>query len=177
MEEKSNEPVTLVTYQAPIRIGQGYDVHRFEEGRDLWIGGVRIPYHLGLKGHSDADVLLHAISDALLGALALRDIGFHFPDTSEEYKGVDSKVLLHKVHQLITGEGYNIGNIDCTIVAEEPKINPHVPQMQKVISQILEVSPNQISIKASTNEKMGAIGRKEGILALATCLLFKVSST
>ena len=156
----------------PYRIGQGYDVHRFEEGRELWLGGVKIDYPLGLKGHSDADVLLHAISDALLGALALRDIGFHFPDTDPKYKGADSKVLLKEVGALVAKEGYKIGNIDATIVAEQPKINPHVETMQSVIAGILSVEPNQISIKATTNEKMGFTGRQEGILALATALVY-----
>lgn len=156
----------------PYRIGQGYDVHRFEEGRELWLGGVKIDYPLGLKGHSDADVLLHAISDALLGALALRDIGYHFPDTDPKYKGADSKVLLKEVEALVAKEGYKIGNIDATIVAEQPKINPHVETMQSLIAGILSVEPNQISIKATTNEKMGFTGRKEGILALATALVY-----
>lgn len=158
--------------KVPYRIGQGYDVHRFEEGRELWLGGVKIDYPLGLKGHSDADVLLHAISDALLGALALRDIGYHFPDTDPKYKGADSKVLLKEVGALVAKEGYKIGNIDATIVAEQPKINPHVETMQSVIAGILSVEPNQISIKATTNEKMGFTGRKEGILALATALVY-----
>ncbi|MBR8765400.1 2-C-methyl-D-erythritol 2,4-cyclodiphosphate synthase [Porphyromonas levii] len=158
--------------KVPYRIGQGYDVHRFEEGRELWLGGVKIDYPLGLKGHSDADVLLHAISDALLGALALRDIGYHFPDTDPKYKGADSKVLLKEVGALVAKEGYKIGNIDATIVAEQPKINPHVETMQSVIAGILSVEPNQISIKATTNEKMGFTGRQEGILALATALVY-----
>lgn len=158
--------------KVPYRIGHGYDVHRFEEGRELWLGGVKIDYPLGLKGHSDADVLLHAISDALLGALALRDIGYHFPDTDPKYKGADSKVLLKEVEALVAKEGYKIGNIDATIVAEQPKINPHVETMQSVIAGILSVEPNQISIKATTNEKMGFTGRKEGILALATALVY-----
>lgn len=156
----------------PFRVGQGYDVHRFEEGRELWLGGVKIDYPLGLKGHSDADVLLHAISDALLGALALRDIGYHFPDTDPKYKGADSKVLLHEVGKLVRSQGYKIGNIDATIVAEQPKINPHVEAMQAVIAGVLEIDADQVSIKASTNEKMGFTGRQEGILALATALVF-----
>lgn len=158
--------------KVPYRIGYGYDVHRFEEGRELWLGGVKIDYPLGLKGHSDADVLLHAISDALLGALALRDIGYHFPDTDPKYKGADSKVLLKEVEALVAKEGYKIGNIDATIVAEQPKINPHVETMQSVIAGMLSVEPNQISIKATTNEKMGFTGRQEGILALATALVY-----
>lgn len=158
--------------KVPYRIGYGYDVHRFEEGRELWLGGVKIDYPFGLKGHSDADVLLHAISDALLGALALRDIGYHFPDTDPKYKGADSKVLLKEVGALVAKEGYKIGNIDATIVAEQPKINPHVETMQSVIAGMLSVEPNQISIKATTNEKMGFTGRQEGILALATALVY-----
>lgn len=155
----------------PIRIGSGYDVHRFAPERELWLGGVLIPFEKGLLGHSDADVLLHAICDALLGALALRDIGYHFPDTSEKFAGADSKELLKEVNGMIQKEGYIIGNIDATIVAERPKINPHIPMMQETIAQILDITPNQVSIKASTNEKLGAIGREEGIMALATTLL------
>lgn len=155
----------------PIRIGSGYDVHRFAPERELWLGGVLIPFEKGLLGHSDADVLLHAICDALLGALALRDIGYHFPDTSEKFAGADSKELLKEVHGMIQKEEYIIGNIDATIVAERPKINPHIPKMQETIAQILDITPNQVSIKASTNEKMGALGREEGIMALATVLL------
>lgn len=158
----------------PFRVGQGYDVHRFEEGRELWLGGIKIDHPYGLKGHSDADVLLHAISDALLGALALRDIGYHFPDTDPRYKGADSKVLLREVGKLVSEKGYCVGNIDATIVAEQPKINPHVERMQEVIAQLLEIDLDQISIKASTNERMGFVGREEGIMALATALVFRV---
>lgn len=157
----------------PFRVGQGYDVHRFEEGRELWLGGVKIDHICGLKGHSDADVLLHAICDALLGALALRDIGYHFPDTDPRYKGADSKVLLHEVGELVKQKGYKVGNIDTTVVAEAPKINPHVPSMQRVIASILDIDVSQISIKATTNEKMGFAGRKEGVMALATALLYR----
>lgn len=156
----------------PFRIGQGYDVHRFEPGRELWLGGVKIEYPLGLKGHSDADALLHAISDALLGALALRDIGYHFPDTDPKYKGADSKVLLKEVAGLVRQEGYKVGNIDATIVAEQPKINPYVPAMQEVIAKLLSIEVEQVSIKATTNERMGFTGRQEGILALATALVY-----
>ncbi|OFO51989.1 2-C-methyl-D-erythritol 2,4-cyclodiphosphate synthase [Porphyromonas sp. HMSC077F02] len=157
----------------PFRVGQGYDVHRFESGRELWLGGVKIEYPLGLKGHSDADVLLHAISDALLGALALRDIGYHFPDNDPKYKGADSKQLLKGVARLVLQKGYKVGNIDATIVAEQPKINPHVPAMQEVIAQLLSVDVDQVSIKATTNEQMGFTGRQEGILALATALVYR----
>lgn len=157
----------------PFRVGQGYDVHRFESGRELWLGGVKIEYPLGLKGHSDADVLLHAISDALLGALALRDIGYHFPDNDPKYKGADSKQLLKEVARLVLQKGYKVGNIDATIVAEQPKINPYVPAMQEVIAQLLSVEVDQVSIKATTNEQMGFTGRQEGILALATALVYR----
>lgn len=157
----------------PFRVGQGYDVHRFESGRELWLGGVKIEYPLGLKGHSDADVLLHAISDALLGALALRDIGYHFPDNDPKYKGADSKQLLKEVARLVLQKGYKVGNIDATIVAEQPKINPHVLAMQEVIAQLLSVDVDQVSIKATTNEQMGFTGRQEGILALATALVYR----
>lgn len=157
----------------PFRVGQGYDVHRFESGRELWLGGVKIEYPLGLKGHSDADVLLHAISDALLGALALRDIGYHFPDNDPKYKGADSKQLLKEVARLVLQKGYMVGNIDATIVAEQPKINPYVPAMQEVIAQLLSVDVDQVSIKATTNEQMGFTGRQEGILALATALVYR----
>lgn len=157
----------------PFRVGQGYDVHRFESGRELWLGGVKIEYPLGLKGHSDADVLLHAISDALLGALALRDIGYHFPDNDPKYKGADSKQLLKEVARLVLQKGYKVGNIDATIVAEQPKINPYVPAMQEVIAQLLSVDVDQVSIKATTNEQMGFTGRQEGILVLATALVYR----
>ncbi|WP_288904967.1 2-C-methyl-D-erythritol 2,4-cyclodiphosphate synthase [uncultured Porphyromonas sp.] len=157
----------------PFRVGQGYDVHRFESGRELWLGGVKIEYPLGLKGHSDADVLLHAISDALLGALALRDIGYHFPDNDPKYKGADSKQLLKEVARLVLQKGYKVGNIDATIVAEQPKINPYVPAMQEVIAQLLSVDVDQVSIKATTNEQMGFTGRQEGILALAIALVYR----
>lgn len=158
-----------------VRIGQGYDVHRFEKGRDLWLGGVRIPFDKGLLGHSDADVLLHAISDALLGALALRDIGYHFPDTDPRYEGADSRLLLGEVVRLIREKGYHVGNIDATIIAERPKINPHIPEMTHVISGILGVDEECVSIKATTNEKMGFAGREEGIAALAVALLEKTN--
>ena len=157
----------------PFRVGQGYDVHRFESGRELWLGGVKLESPLGLKGHSDADVLLHAISDALLGALALRDIGYHFPDNDPKYKGADSKQLLKEVARLVLQKGYKVGNIDATIVAEQPKINPYVPAMQEVIAQLLSVDVDQVSIKATTNEQMGFTGRQEGILALATALVYR----
>lgn len=156
-----------------IRVGFGYDVHRLADNRELWLGGVKIDHTQGLMGHSDADVLIHAICDALLGAANLRDIGFHFPDTAGEYKDIDSKILLAKTLEVITERGYKIGNIDATICAERPKINPHIPQMQKVMAEILEISEEDISIKATTSEKMGFVGREEGFAAYAVALIEK----
>lgn len=156
-----------------IRVGFGYDVHRLSEGRELWLGGIKIPFDRGLNGHSDADVLLHAICDALLGAANLRDIGFHFPDTASEYKNIDSKVLLEKTHHVLSENGYSVGNIDATICAEQPKINPHIPEMQKVISEILRIEIDDVSIKATTSEKMGFVGREEGFSAYAVALIHK----
>lgn len=156
-----------------IRVGFGYDVHRLSQGRELWLGGVKIPFDKGLDGHSDADVLLHAICDALLGAANLRDIGFHFPDTAKEYKNIDSKILLKKTLDVLTQRGYTIGNIDATICAEQPKINPHIPQMQKIIAQILQIDMDDISIKATTSEKMGFVGRQDGFSAYAVALIQK----
>jgi len=156
-----------------VRIGFGYDVHRFAEGRDLWLGGIKIEHTHGLLGHSDADVLIHAICDAILGAANMRDIGHHFPDTANEYEGIDSKLLLRKVNLLIVSKGYRIGNIDATICAERPKINPHIPQMQQVMAQILEIDEDDISIKATTSEKMGFVGREEGMAAYAVALIEK----
>jgi 2-C-methyl-D-erythritol 2,4-cyclodiphosphate synthase len=157
-----------------IRVGFGYDVHRLAENRELWLGGIKIDHTVGLLGHSDADVLLHAICDALLGAANLRDIGFHFPDTASEYKDVDSKLLLKKTLKVITDKGYRVGNIDATICAERPKINPHIPAMQKVISEILNIDIDDISIKATTSEKMGFVGREEGFAVHAVALIEKV---
>ena len=154
-----------------MRIGHGYDVHRLVEDRDLILGGVNIPHHLGLLGHSDADVLLHAISDSLLGALALGDIGKHFPDTDEQYKGADSLELLACVYELVKSEGYEIGNVDATILAQAPKLAPYIPQMRLNIARALETELDAISIKATTEEKLGFTGRKEGISAHAVCLL------
>lgn len=155
------------------RVGFGYDVHQFAPDRELWIGGIKIDYPLGLKGHSDADVLLHALCDALLGAANLRDIGFHFPDTDPKYKNVDSKILLKDTMKLLRDHAYELGNADCTICAEEPKMNPHIPAMQKCIADIIQTSPDNISIKASTSEKMGFVGRKEGVTAYVTVLIYK----
>ena len=154
-----------------IRIGYGIDFHQLVTGRDLFIGGVQIPHDKGALGHSDADVLLHAICDALLGAACLGDIGVHFPDTSAEFKNIDSKILLAKTYELIKKEGYSIINIDSTLCLEAPKIKPFVPQMQQVIADILHIAIKDISIKATTTETMGFIGRKEGLVAHAVCLL------
>ena len=158
------------------RIGFGVDYHQLTEERDLWIGGVKIPHHKGAKGHSDADVLLHAICDAILGALALGDIGVHFPDTSAEYKNIDSKILLQRTMDLIRQEGYSVVNIDTTLCLEEPKIKPFVTSMQVVIAGILNVTVKDVSIKATTTEKMGFVGREEGLVAYATILLKKINA-
>ena len=155
------------------RIGFGVDIHQLAERRDLVIGGVTFDSSFGAVGHSDADVLLHAICDALLGAANLRDIGFHFPDTDPKYKGADSKLLLKDSFALIKEKGYLVGNIDCTVMLEAPKVNPHIPAMQKIIAQILEVEIDQISIKATRGEKMGYIGKGEGIQAYATALIYR----
>lgn len=156
-----------------MRIGMGFDVHKLVENRDLIIGGVNIPYELGLLGHSDADVLLHAISDALLGALALGDIGKHFPDTDPAYAGADSLKLLGHVYTLISEYGYEIGNIDCTIIAQRPKMLPYIMQMRENIAKTLETDIANISVKATTTEKLGYIGRGEGIASEAVCILIK----
>ena len=156
-----------------MRIGFGFDVHRLVEGRDLWLGGIKIDHCLGLLGHSDADVLIHAICDALLGAANMRDIGYHFPDTDPRFKGADSKVLLREVVALIKGKGYSIGNIDATICAERPKINPHIERMQACLAEVMDIEPDQVSIKATTTERLGFTGREEGISAYAVCLLEK----
>ena len=154
-----------------LRIGQGVDFHQLVEGRDLFIGGVHIPYHKGALGHSDADVLLHAICDALLGALALGDIGTHFPDTSAEFKNIDSKILLKRCAELIASEGYAVVNIDATLCLEAPKIKAYVGLMQETIAAILGISVKDVSIKATTTEKMGFVGRGEGLVAYVSCLL------
>ena len=156
-----------------VRVGFGYDVHQLREGRPCILGGVEITHHKGPLGHSDADVLIHAICDALLGAAGLRDIGFHFPDTSSEFKNADSKLLLARVMELIRDKGFEPGNIDATLVAEQPKINPHVSEMKAVLSRVTGMAADDISIKATTNEKMGFIGREEGITAYAVALLTK----
>ncbi len=156
-----------------IRIGQGIDVHKLVEGRDLWIAGVKIPYHLGLLGHSDADVALHALSDALLGAASMRDIGYHFPDTDPTYKGADSRVLLHRVREMLCENGFTIGNVDITIAAQAPKMLPHIPQMIQNIADDLLISPDCVSVKATTTEHLGFTGRGEGIAAFAVALIDK----
>ena len=173
-----------------IRVGFGYDVHKLVEGRELWLGGIRIEHTMGLLGHSDADVLIHAICDALLGAANMRDIGYHFPDTAGEYKGIDSKILLRKTMALLRGAGYELGNIDATIAAERPKLNPHIPEMKtiaaerpklnphipemkRVLAEVMAVDEDAISIKATTTETLGFTGREEGISAYATVLIQK----
>ena len=156
-----------------IRVGFGYDVHIFAAERELWLGGIKIDHSVGLLGHSDADVLIHALCDALLGAANLRDIGFHFPDTSSNFKNIDSKILLHKTMLLLRQKGYELGNADCTVCAEEPKLNPHIPAMQNCLAKVMEVDEDSISIKATTSEKMGFVGRKEGVAVYATVLIYK----
>ena len=154
-----------------IRTGLGYDVHRLVEGRDLWLGGIKIDHTYGLLGHSDADVLIHAICDALLGAANMRDIGYHFPDTAAETLNVDSKILLRKTIDLIAAKGYRLGNVDATVCAEHPKINPHVPAMKKCLAEVMRTDEDNISIKATTTERLGFTGREEGISAYAVVLI------
>ena len=154
-----------------IRVGYGVDVHRLEEGYRLFIGGVELESDLGAVGHSDADVLLHAICDALLGAANLRDIGFHFSDTDPQYKGIDSKILLREVYKKIKEKGYSVGNIDSTVILEKPKVNPHIPSMQTTIAEILEMDVDAVSIKATTHEKVDSFGERRAIKAYAACFL------
>ena len=156
-----------------IRVGLGFDVHQLVEGRDLIIGGIKIDHFKGLLGHSDADVLIHAVCDALLGAANMRDIGYHFPDTSAETQDIDSKIILRKTIDLLATKGYRVGNIDATICAERPKITPHVPAMKNCLAQIIGCDEDDISIKATTTEKLGFTGREEGISAYAVCLIEK----
>ena len=156
-----------------IRVGFGYDVHQLTENRELWLGGVQIPHDKGALGHSDADVLLHAICDALLGAAGKRDIGFYFPDTSSEFKNIDSKILLQRTIQVLKNDGWKVGNIDSTLCMERPKIMSFVPEMKKVISSICEIEEEDVSIKATTSEKMGFVGREEGVNAYAVTLIQK----
>lgn len=157
-----------------MRIGIGYDVHRLEENRKLILGGVEIPHHLGLLGHSDADVLLHAVTDALLGALALGDIGKHFPDTDARYKDQDSRLFLRLAYALVKKEGYKLGNLDCVVMAQQPKLAPHIDLMRAYLAEDLQSDLAQISIKATTTEKLGFVGKEEGIAAQAICLLERV---
>lgn len=156
-----------------IRVGFGFDVHRLVPGRELWLGGIRLEHELGLLGHSDADVLIHAICDALLGAANLRDIGYHFPDNSVEFKNIDSKILLAKTVELIAEKGYRVGNIDATVCAERPKLKNRIPEMQEVLAKVMGVEADDVSIKATTTEKLGFTGREEGISAYATVLIEK----
>jgi len=156
-----------------LRIGNGIDYHRLEPGRDFWIGGVLVPHHQGAVGHSDADVLLHAICDALLGALALGDIGAHFPDTDDQYKGIDSKILLQHCFSLIREKGFQVNNIDSTVCLQAPKLRPYIDNMREVIARILEIPSDVVAIKATTAEKMGFVGREEGVMAYATALLIR----
>ncbi|MDE5806092.1 MAG: 2-C-methyl-D-erythritol 2,4-cyclodiphosphate synthase [Paramuribaculum sp.] len=160
--------------QLPFRIGNGFDVHRFAPDRELWLCGVKIDHTLGLLGHSDADVALHALCDALLGAAALRDIGFHFPDTDPAYKGADSRRLLRRVVELIGERGYRPGNVDVTIIAQRPKLLPHIPRMIETVAADLRLPADCVSIKATTTERLGFTGREEGIAAQATALIIKV---
>lgn len=157
-----------------IRIGFGYDVHPLGEERELWLGGIKLAFDKGCVGHSDADVMLHAICDALLGAANLRDIGFHFPNDNPKYKGADSKLLLKEVVDLLKQHNYAIGNVDATLSLEAPKINPHIKEMQEVLAPIMNVSTNDVSIKATTNEKLGYVGRGEGVNAYAVALIYKI---
>ena len=156
-----------------IRVGFGFDVHRLVEGRELWLGGILLKHEMGLLGHSDADVLIHTICDALLGAANMRDIGYHFPDTAGEYKDIDSKILLAKTVELIATKGYRVGNIDATICAERPKLKAHIPAMQECLAKVMGIDVEDISIKATTTEKLGFTGREEGISAYATVLIEK----
>lgn len=157
----------------PFRIGQGVDVHQLVEGRPMILGGVQIEHSKGPLGHSDADVLIHAICDAILGAANLGDIGKHFPDTSSEFKGIDSKILLRRVTDLLHEQGWKIGNVDSTLILEKPKIKPHIEKMQETMAKLMDITPDLVSIKATTNEKMGYVGREEGVLAFASCLIYR----
>lgn len=154
-----------------IRVGFGFDVHQLVEGRDLWLGGIRLEHTKGLLGHSDADVLIHAICDALLGAANMRDIGYHFPDTGAEFKNIDSKILLRRTVEIIATKGYRVGNIDATICAERPKLKAHIPSMQECLAECMGIDADDISIKATTTEKLGFTGREEGISAYTTVLI------
>ena len=154
-----------------VRVGMGYDVHQLVSNRDLWIGGIKVPHTFGLLGHSDADVLIHAICDALLGAANMRDIGYHFPDNGSEFKDIDSKILLRRTVELIGERGYRVGNVDATVCAQRPKLNPHIPRMQQCLAQVMGIDADDVSIKATTTEWLGFTGREEGISAYAVVLI------
>ena len=156
------------------RIGMGYDVHQLKEGYDFWLGGIKLEHEKGAVGHSDADVLIHVICDALLGAANMRDIGYHFSDKDPKYKGIDSKILLSEVLELIRGKGYEVGNIDTTVCLQNPKVNPHIPAMRTCLSEVMNVSENSISIKATTTEWLGFVGREEGVSAYCVVLIYQV---
>ncbi|WP_296705805.1 2-C-methyl-D-erythritol 2,4-cyclodiphosphate synthase [Algoriphagus sp.] len=156
------------------RIGMGYDVHQLKEGYDFWLGGIKLEHEKGAVGHSDADVLIHVICDALLGAANMRDIGYHFSDKDPKYKGIDSKILLSEVLELIREKGYEVGNIDTTICLQNPKINPHIPNMRTCLSEVMNVSEDSISIKATTTEWLGFVGREEGVSAYCVALIYHV---
>lgn len=160
-----------------IRVGYGYDVHQLKEGYDLWLGGIKVDHDKGAVGHSDADVIIHVICDALLGAANMRDIGYHFPDTDPKYKGIDSKKLLDEVMGLIRNRNYEVGNIDVTLCAQRPKVNPYIPRMVEVLSEVMDVAAEDISIKATTTEKLGFVGKEEGIAAHAVALIYKVEKS
>lgn len=168
MEHNTNKPTVY-----PFRVGMGYDVHKLVEGRDLILGGIKIENDRGLLGHSDADVLIHAICDALLGAANMRDIGYHFPDTSDETLNMDSKVILRKTVELLGTKGYKVGNIDATVCAERPKLNPHIPAMQECLAKVIGCDQDIVSIKATTTERLGFTGREEGISAYAVAMIYK----
>lgn len=158
-----------------IRIGHGYDVHKLEEGRDFFLGGIKIPHNKGCVAHSDGDVLIHAICDALLGAAALRDIGYHFPDTEGDYKNIDSKILLQRSVSMLTEKGYSLVNIDSTICLQKPKIQEYIPEMVKAIAEVIKTNPENVSVKATTTENLGFVGREEGISAYAVVLIQKLA--
>src|SRR5690554_5293735 len=155
------------------RIGFGYDVHQLQDGLEFWLGGIRLEHQKGALGHSDADVLVHVICDAILGAANLRDIGYHFSDKDPKYKGIDSKLLLEEVMLLIRNEGYELGNIDTTVCLQLPKVNPHIPEMKACLAKVMEVEESQVSIKATTTEQLGFVGREEGVSAYCTALIYK----
>lgn len=155
-----------------IRVGYGYDVHALAEGVDFWLGGIKVPHTHGAYGHSDADVLIHVICDALLGAANMRDIGYHFSDKDPKYKGIDSKILLREVVELINEKGFKIGNVDSTVCLQQPKVNPHIPEMKKCLAEVLGIEEEDLSIKATTTEKLGFVGKEEGIAAHAVVLIY-----